>query len=139
MSEPSVELQEAIYASLKADAAVSTLAFDVYDDTRDEANGAPWGTQGGYISFGPEQAIDDSVEGIRGDEVYFQIDVWSNRVGKTHCKELCGAVDAVMRAGFVLQTHALFSVHRVLFTIKPDRKDGVMHGMMQYRCKIERG
>ena len=141
MSDPSTELQGAICTVLKADAALMLLVDDIYDDTRltdaQKSTGKPWGAAGAYINFGPEQILPDDAACIYGDEHVIQLDVWSRKVGRLHCKAICYAVLALMREGIVMNRHAMVTLTRRQFQILPDREHGVTHGVLQFSIRIE--
>lgn len=144
MASPDTELQGAIFAALKASAEVMALVHDVYDDLRlsDEAKtaGAPYGTAGGYISFGPESSVPDDFDCLPGDEITVQIDVWSNKVGRVHCKAICGAVRGVLKGVTLsLPTHAHVVLDLVLYRVLPDPQEGITHGVMQFEALVEEG
>lgn len=83
-------LQKAIVGKLKADAALNgIIAGRVYD--RVPAN-APLP----YVHIRNFQSVDDGAECIEGLEVYIDIDVWSNAVGKVEASRAAGAVRSAL-------------------------------------------
>lgn len=144
MASPEIELQAAIYAALKGSTKVMALIDDIYDDVRpDEGskqNGAPFGAKRGYISFGPETSIPDDYDGLSLDEVTVQLDVWSRKVGRVHCKAICRAVrDALKDVSLDLPTHGHVTTDLDLVRILPDPNEKIIHGVMQFTAHIEEG
>ncbi|MBC7154493.1 MAG: DUF3168 domain-containing protein [Rhodobacteraceae bacterium] len=142
MAAPESELQKAIYDALKGSAAVMAQVSDVYDDTRlsdaQKAAGAPWGAEDGYISFGPESTVADDHDCIAIDEITVQLDVWSRRVGRLHCKQVCHAVrQALKDVTLTLPTHGHLTTDLVLQRILPDPDDAITHGVMQFTAHVE--
>ena len=142
MAEPETELQKAIYDALKGSAAVMALVHDVYDDTRlsdaQKAAGAPYGIADGYVSFGPESTVPDDYDCIGLDAVTVQLDIWSRKVGRLHCKQICRAVrDALKDVELDLPTHGHLTTDLVLQRILPDPDEAITHGVMQFTAHIE--
>lgn len=142
MATPSVEYQEAIYALLMGSDEVMALIFEVYDDTRvadaDLSAGAPYGDQEGYVSFGPEMVVPDQADCIATDEITLQLDVWSIKPGATHCKQVCGAIRAVISSAQIdLPTFGHVSTELTLQQIMRDPDDGIMHGVLQFTAFVE--
>ena len=118
------------------------LVHDVYDDTRlsdtQKDAGAPYGTAGGYVSFGPESTVPDDYDCIGLDEVTVQIDVWSHKVGRLHCKQICRAVrDALKDVELDLPTHGHLTTDLALQRVLPDPEEAITHGVMQFTAHIE--
>ena len=94
MTEPSLALQGAIVAALKASAALGALIGDrVFDRV-------PAGAVKPYIRIGDDQVIPDPAECFeRSAEVFATLDVFSSAVGKPEAKRIAGAiVDALDHA-----------------------------------------
>ncbi|MFC0243673.1 DUF3168 domain-containing protein [Rhodopseudomonas telluris] len=105
MSDPSYELQAALVAALKADAALSALiAGRIYD-------AVPTDAVFPYVSLGPCQVLPMRAGCIDGAEVYPQIDVWSRAVGFPECKRIAKALVAALDD----QDLAVSDHHTVLF------------------------
>jgi hypothetical protein len=119
MSDPSIELQNAIVGALKAVGALpAVIGTRVYDDV-------PTAATFPYISLGDCQVLPDKAECIDGVEVYPQIDVWSQKPGygetKTITKAVLLALDdrALAVTGFDL---VVFEIQSVNYLRDPDGK-----------------
>lgn len=79
-------LQKAIVARLKGNADLNSLVSGrVYDRV-------PAGAALPYVHLRNFQAVDDGAECIDGLEVYIDIDVWSNAVGKVEASRAAGTI-----------------------------------------------
>lgn len=86
MSDPSLELQGAIVAALKANGALPTVVGGrVYD-------AVPAGAVFPYITLGDGQVLPDKADCISGAEVILQVDVWSRSTGYPEVKTISKAV-----------------------------------------------
>jgi hypothetical protein len=87
MSEPTLALQGAIVATLKANAAVNALVNGrIYDRV-------PVGAIFPYVTVGEDQALADHAQCLEGSvEVNAKLDVWSRAVGKVEAKKISGAI-----------------------------------------------
>lgn len=84
-------LQKAIVATLKANAGVTAiLAGRVYDRV-------PSGAALPYAHIRAIQLVDDSADCIDGAEVFIDLDVWSNAVGKVEAERGASAVRKALR------------------------------------------
>jgi hypothetical protein len=117
MSDPSLELQAALVAALKASGALpSVVGGRVYD-------AVPASAVFPYVSLGDMQVIPDKSSCIDGVEIYPQIDVWSRAVGypevKTITKAVLAALDdqPLVVAGFNV---VVFEVQGVQYLRDPD-------------------
>lgn len=97
---PALELQGAIYAALTGDAGVMALVSGVYDRVQRGSDGLPvptvWGDAMAYVSFGPESTVASEAGCIGLDNVQVQLDIWSRRPGRVHCKQIMSEVRRVM-------------------------------------------
>ncbi|MFC4172639.1 DUF3168 domain-containing protein [Microvirga sp. GCM10011540] len=83
-------LQKAIVGKLKGDAALSAIIEGrVYDRV-------PAGASLPYVNIRNIQAVDDGAECIDGHEVFIDLDVWSNAVGKVEASRAASAVRAAL-------------------------------------------
>lgn len=90
MTSPSLELQGAIVARLKAyDALELLIAQRVYDFV-------PTEPEFPYVSLGPDQVVSDDADCITGFEITLQIDAWSRAVGSPEVKRVAEAVRAAL-------------------------------------------
>lgn len=79
-------LQKAIVGRLKGDAPLTALVSGrVYDRV-------PPGAKLPYVTIRNIQVVDDSAECVDGAEVFIDLDVWSNAVGKVEASRAAGAV-----------------------------------------------
>lgn len=137
MANPELELQGAIVARLKADAAVTAIvAGRIYDSV--PAN-APFP----YVSIGPVDTVDDTVDCIAGLDVAQQIDCWSRypNGGSVEVKKLADAVRVALHgreADMPLASNALaFFEHRTS-RITRDPDGLTSHGIIGFEAAIER-
>lgn len=117
MSDPSLELQGALVAALKATGALpSVVGGRVYD-------AVPANAAFPYLSLGDCQVLPDKSGCIDGAEVYPQIDVWSRAVGYPEVKTIAKAVllklddQPLVVAGFNV---VVFEVQGVQYLRDPD-------------------
>lgn len=117
MSDPSLELQAAIVAALKASGALpAVVGGRVYD-------AVPTGAAFPYVTLGDIQVLPDKSGCIDGAEVYPQIDVWSRAVGYPETKTIAKAILAKLDdqpltvAGF---NTVVFEVQGVQYLRDPD-------------------
>ncbi|CAH0142105.1 hypothetical protein SRABI05_00322 [Agrobacterium fabrum] len=89
MADPTLELQGAIIARLKANAAVTALVGNRIADIPQSTWAKP------YISIGPSNYVAELIDCIDGGEIMMQIDCWSE---STTMKEIRDIADAVRRA-----------------------------------------
>lgn len=88
MSDPSLEVQKAIVAALKANGALPPeVGGRVYDPV-------PANAKMPYVSIGPIQVLPDKADCIDGAELSIQIDVWSTRTDGQEAKVIAKAVVA---------------------------------------------
>lgn len=134
MSEPSLALQYAIYTTLTNDAGVTALVGSrVYDRV-------PPSPTYPLVMIGQDQ-VTDSLHECAEDcvEIYAQIDVWSESVGKVECKKIMGAIKHALHDAD-LGERAGFDIQDVTFdgsTIVMD-EDGIStHGVMTFRALVE--
>lgn len=141
---PSLEIQGLIVATLKADAAVSSLVNGVFDVPPQDANtglptDAAWGAKLAYISLGPTDINTDDADCILGEEHNVQIDVWSRTVGSVGCKKICDAVKRALheRDDLALADNALVEIQLTQYQIMRDPDGETAHGAMQFTVTIE--
>lgn len=90
MTSPSLELQVAIAARLKADAAVTTVVGGrVYDSI-------PPSPTFPYVSFGPTDEVTDDTNCTNGFDISVQIDCWSRKFGFLEVKAVSDAIRAAL-------------------------------------------
>lgn len=137
----SLELQAAIVAAVQADAPLMSLISGIYDRVQSGADGLPlptvWGAKQGYISFGPEDVIADEEGCVGIDSVSVQLDVWSRRPGRVHCKQILDGLRRVM-AGVVTVNNPIVSRSNPVQQIMRDPDGLTMHGLLRYEFGMER-
>jgi hypothetical protein len=109
VADPSLELQGAIVARLKADGAVQALVGQRIYDPVPPAATFP------YLSLGADDVISDDADCITGFEITVQIDAWSRQPGFKEVKQIGDAVRVALHDyDFTLSVNAsvLFE-HRV--------------------------
>lgn len=85
MPDPSVALQEAIFARLQAE-----VSCPVYD-------GAPMNADMPYVSIDREVSVNDSpISGRKREQRLLYLSVWSDAVGQAEVKRLNGEVIAAL-------------------------------------------
>ena len=92
MSDPSLALQGAEVAALKADIALQGLVGGrIYDQPP-----APAALVFPYVVVGEHEVLDDSSECIDGTEVYSTVHIWSRTVGFPETKRIAAEVRRVL-------------------------------------------
>ena len=85
-ADPSLALQKAIVAALKADAGVNAIiAGRIYD-------AVPGGAQKPYVSFGPFQLLPEHGDCLDGGEAFVTLDAWAAGPETVQVKSLGAAV-----------------------------------------------
>lgn len=88
---PSLDLQGAIVARLKASAPITALVGDRIFDAVPENASFP------YVSMGPSDELSDDTDCTTGFDIAFQVDCWSRAVGFPEVKALSDAVRHALR------------------------------------------
>lgn len=132
MSSPSLELQGAIVARLKADAGVTAeIAGRVYDSV-------PGSLLFPYVSFGPEQTLFDDIGCGKGFEVTMQIDAWSRRPGFPEVKRVAEAVRAALHGyELPLADNALVSFEHRQTRVFRDPDGLTNHAALEFVALVE--
>ena len=131
MAAPALELQAAIVAAVRADAALMALVSGIYDLPPAD----PFGAAQGYIGFGPEDAPTETgcVDLVT---VTLQMDVWSRRVGRVHCKEILHELKRVLR-GVATAENPIVSRGEPFERILRDPDGVTHHGILQLSFGME--
>lgn len=135
-TDPSLELQAAILAKLKADPQVSALVDGRIYDSVPPAPTFP------YVAFGPVDVIEDDADCINAAAVYQQIDAWSRAVGFPEVKRVADAVRNALHGvddeTMPLPVNALVIFeHRQTTTFRDP--DGLTnHSVLQFQASVER-
>ena len=134
MSSSSAEVQKLVRDTLIAKAEIMAIANNVYDNVPPD----PFGAKNAYISFGPEDTVEDDSECITGIELTLQIDVWSRATGSAECKRLTDLVrKALHRKPLTLTDNALVDASVVLTRIMRDPDGTTSHGVIQTTFRVE--
>lgn len=119
MADPTLELQGAIIARLKANAAVTALVGNRIADIPQSTWAKP------YISIGPSNYVAELIDCIDGGEIMMQIDCWSE---STTMKEIRDIADAVRRA---LRNWEPSLATNAIVTFDPWRTDFIRDGAIK--------
>lgn len=138
MSATDFDLILAVRTALLADPVVSGFIGTRFYDPPPSGQVA----QSPYISLGPTSINPDDADCIPGDEITFQLDVWTWGAGEAHssvqCRKICSAVGRLLhRAELPLNTNALASLELVLTRIMRDPDNVTNHGVMQFTAVVE--
>ena len=126
-------LQQAVYATLSADAALTALLGPgrIHDDV-------PQGSRPPYVTFGPAAVQDWSAGSEPGTEHLLTLHVWSDACGKAEAQ----AILAALRAA--LHDRPLAVAGHVLVNLRHERSetrrtpDGErIHGLARFRAVTE--
>ena len=138
MIDPSLPLQAAIVAALKASIPVTALiGTRIYDKVPTNQAGQPPADIYPYASFGPISPNDDSDTCHDGAEVFVQIDCWSRSVGGVECKRIGAAIlleldRPLTVAGFKV------AIHEVESARYPKPSDGLTsQGILTFRYVLD--
>ena len=132
---PDLELQGAIVATLKASAPLQGLIGNpprIYQDAPPDT----W--PGAYITLGPAQVIDDSVECLDAVEIYPDIHVWSQGKGWSEIKRIAGLVRKTLHdASITLTENRCVSIlHETSHAMRDP--DGITkHMVVTFRALVE--
>lgn len=132
MSDPSLEMQGAVFAALQADAAVSALvAGRVYDRVPETATFP-------YIQIGSFQTLDDGADCIDATEVFATIHAWSRSVGQVEAKRIASAVRAALHdKPLALTAYRMVDVRHRSSVITADPDGESTHGVITFRALID--
>ena len=124
------ELQSAVYAALKADAALMAKIDDVYDEP---VSNAPYP----YVAIGDGKTADLSSKTERLTEHVIQLDSWSDAPGRMETKEILGLVyDALHDQTLTLAGHTLVNLRfeEGEDVRDPDTSPRLYHGILKFRA-----
>lgn len=127
---PSWPLQQALFAALSADAALTALigAGRVHDDV-------PQGTSLPYIILGPSTAQDWSTGGEDGTEHSFAVHVWTDARGKRQAYAILAAVRAALHEKpLALAGHALVNLRHQRSEVGRSRAGEAIHAIASFRA-----
>lgn len=141
MSDPSLAIQGALVAALKADASLKALVSDpvrVYDRV-------PENPTYPYLRVGPGQTTGDDNSCWNASEVFASVDVFSTEPGFPQCKRIAAHVRRVMKQEFVLNDEgsppapAFLLVEAEFITDRfLDSPDGLTsHAVVEFRYLVD--
>ena len=129
-----LELQKAVFARLKTDAALLALTGGqarIYDHT-------PANVTFPYITFGRTSGYDWDTGTENGQEHLFTLHIWSNAKGKAESLELMEAAKARLHdKPLTLATHKLVNMRQEFSESRFDEDLAVYHGLLRYRAVTE--
>lgn len=143
--EPSYELQLVALGALRASAALTAIVgAKIYDRVPERLAGGALvpDVTSPYISFGPVSMLPDDADCIDGEEITFQIDVWSwgsgLAYGSVQARQIAGLVKkALHKADLELTTNALVSIRHAQTQILRDSDGITNHGVIQFTAIVE--
>lgn len=133
MSEPSLELQRVIVATLKADPAVNALiAGRIYDRV-------PSPETFPYVVVGDDQVSQAHAQCLEGStEVFSSLHAWSRAVGKVEAKKIAGAiVTALNGAPLVLTGFRCVSIEHDTTRHLGDPDGITSHSVIEFHAFID--
>ncbi|WP_196258569.1 DUF3168 domain-containing protein [Pelagibacterium limicola] len=138
MDAPDYDLIFAARAALLADPLVAGLIGERFYDPPPQGDEAEMP----YISLGPTFGIPEDAECIPGQEITFQLDIWSAGADQAHssveCRKICRAVKNVLHnAELALTTNALVTLEMTLQRVFRDPDGITNHGVMQFTALVE--
>ena len=135
MTSPAAETWKLIQNTLEATPAVMALVDAVYD----KVGSSPWRAKNAYISRGPVYGVDDSADCVDGQELTFQIDIWSRKPNRWSCDDIVEAVRKALheRDDLHLTENALVQLRVTLWRVIDDPDPNTVHGIVQVVATVE--
>jgi hypothetical protein len=132
MSEVSLMLQAAVIAALKNDAPFNAaLGERLYD-------AVPPKPVFPYVTFRMGDVIGDGADCVDGNEVYFDLHVWSRAIGWPEAANAAGIIrDALDEAELSITDHSLVNLHFRTFRRLEDQDGITHHGVITFRALID--
>jgi hypothetical protein len=133
MASASWALQQAIFAGLTADAALTALLGGqrVYDDVPERAEFP-------YVTFAVTSERDWSTGSEEGSEHSLTLHVWSRAGGRREAHEIMGALrEALHDAALALTDHRLVNLRHEFSEARRDADGETYHGITRYRAVTE--
>ncbi len=97
MSDPSLALQKALVAALKADAPLTAIVAGRIWDQPPAAPAYP------YVTLGEDQVLPDRGDCYEGSDVTLTLHAWSNATGFPEVKRIVAAIRAVLGPDLILE------------------------------------
>lgn len=138
-TEPTLALQEAIVAALKADTTLTDLISGrVYDRVPGDPTRPPPTNIFPYVRVGQDQDIEDGADCIEASEIFAQIDVFSRAYGKSEVKSIAGSVRRVLHeADLTLDENALVLIKHENTLYRTDPDGLTEHAILIFRALTE--
>ncbi|MFZ1101837.1 MAG: DUF3168 domain-containing protein [Hyphomicrobiaceae bacterium] len=130
---PSWSLQQSVFATLTADAALTALlgAGRIYDDV-------PQGTALPYVTLGPVTAQDWSTGSENGTEHLVTVHVWSGARGKKQAHEILGAIRSALHdQPLALAGHRLINLLHQRSEVRRTPDGDTLQGTGRFRAVTE--
>jgi hypothetical protein len=130
---PAWPLQQAVFAALTADAALTALLGPgrILDDV-------PQGTAMPYVTLGPATLRDASTGTEDGTEHGLAIHVWSGARGKKETHAILSAIRAALHdRPLALTGHRLVNLRHQLSEVRRDPDGATLHGLARFRALTE--
>jgi hypothetical protein len=130
---PTWPLQQALFAALAADAALTQLIGPgrVFDDV-------PQGTAFPYVALGPVRAQDWSTGTEPGTEHIVTVHVWSGAPGKKEAHEILGAVcTALHDRPLAVPGHVLINLRHERSEVRRYADGHTVHALARFRAVTE--
>ncbi|WEX07734.1 DUF3168 domain-containing protein [Chelativorans sp. AA-79] len=133
MTAATLDLQEAVFAALKADSAlVTALGGAKFHDVTPANLNFP------YITFGRTSTYDWSTGTEEGSEHLFTLHVWSKQKGRREALALMERVRAALHEkDLALSGHDLVNLRLEFSDIRFDEDLAVFDGSMRFRAVVE--
>lgn len=127
MIDPSLAVQDAIIARLRATDGIGAIVHDR----------VPKNAVTPYISLGPSQVTSDDSSCIDGFEVFAQVDIWSDKPGYEESKELGELVRAALHRHEFLIDDQFFELEHQFTNYLRDSDGLTSHGVLSFRVLID--
>ena len=126
-------LQEALYQTLSADSALTTLlgGFRIYDHV-------PQGSQYPYVTIGENIARDWSTASSSGAEHQLTLHIWSKAAGRKQAHEIMTVLSNLLHdENLMLNAHVLVNLRLLFSEVRRDPDGKIFHGIMRFRAVTE--
>lgn len=133
MTAPAAELQKAVFAALRGNAALVALLGGpkIHDQ-------APANIDFPYLTFGRTSVYDWSTDTESGTEQLFSVHVWSKSQGKREALAIMEVVRGLLDdATLNLGTQHLVSMRLEFSETRFDDRLSVQHGLLRFRAVTE--
>lgn len=139
--DASLELINAAFAKLRATPDLMAIVTGIYDRVPENQDGSA-NVESPYISLGPTSINGADFDCLDGEEVTFQIDVWSwgrgEAYGSAQVRRIASLVRrALNNAELTLASNALVTLTHELTRIMRDRDGVTNHAAIQFTAIVE--